>query len=237
MPLLPFWMGGAGTAIVVVPVSVTAYTRTREQLRDLVLRKVRVLGVDRTASSEEEAIVDEAIDLRLKELHRLGTLWWKVAAASTSVALTGNVATAVAPADMWAPITVKINLNNEDYPVSIVDTRYYQNIGTKLDTGRPEVVVVSAGLLRFYPVPDQAYTAKIVYEKIVSDTAPGTPPDVDVSLIRWVKDLVAYDVGDDFRVPEPRMMRFAAESQKAERNIRALIAPRIDNQPVPFESF
>jgi hypothetical protein len=215
----------------------TSYTRTREQVRDMVLRKLRVLGVDRTASADEAEIIYEALDLRLKELHRLGVLWWKVSAAYTDVALTANVATATAPVDMLYPETVFIRYSDNDYPVSIIDHRAYQEIGTKSDKGRPEKVLIAAGTMRFYPVPDSNYTAKLTYQKIIDDSAASTAPDVPVQLMRWLKDLIAYDTGDDFRVPEPRMIRFEREAEKAERRIRALTPQVFETQSVQAEYF
>jgi hypothetical protein len=213
------------------------FTRTREQLRDMVLRKLRVLGIDRTANSEEEEIVNEAIDLRLKELHRIGTLWWNVASSQRNLTVSNGVATVTAPGDMYAPISLHIRLNDQDYPVDLVHHRVYQEIGTKLDTGRPEVAEFIGGVFRLYPVPDQAYTAKLTYERIIQDTAANTAPDVPVSMLLWLKVLVAYDVADDFRVPEPRLIRLEREAKVAERNLRTLNTVKFETQPVPVEYF
>lgn len=213
------------------------FTRTREQFRDMVLRKLRVLGVDRTPQGEEEAIVIEALDVRLKELHRLGVLWWKVSSTLTDVTLTANVATANAPSDILFPVTLHIRHNDEDLPVDLIDHRRFQEIGTKSDTGIPEQAVLFGGAFRFYPVPDSSYTAKLTYQKIIDDSAASTAPDVIVSALRWLKDLVAYDCADDFRVPEPRMIRLEREAGVAERKLRALFPQRIEPQPVEAEYF
>lgn len=215
----------------------TSYTRAREELRDMILRKLRVLGIDRTASPDEHALVLEGIDVRLKALHGLGVLWWKVDPTPSDVALTANVATATAPTDMLYPETMHIRLNAEDFPVSIVNNAAFQAIGTKTDTGRPEQVVVYNGTFRFYPVPDQDYTAKLTYQKIVDDTADATAPDVVAGAVLHLKTIVAADLADDFGLPEARVQRLLAERKDAEREFRRLIAPRFESQPVKAEYF
>lgn len=47
----------------------TSFTRTREQLRDLIGRKIGVKESGQTMDAEDAAIIHEAIDLRLKEMH------------------------------------------------------------------------------------------------------------------------------------------------------------------------
>ena len=66
------------------------FTRTREQMRDMIGRKLGIKESGQELDSEDAAIVLEAMDLRLKELHRLGVLWWQVSGASTSITLTGG---------------------------------------------------------------------------------------------------------------------------------------------------
>jgi hypothetical protein len=77
-----------------------------------------------------------------------------------------------------------------------------------------------------HPVPLESSTVKIVYEKIADDTTAGAAADVEVSMMRWMKDIVAYDVGDDFGMDEGRMQRFAKECEMAEKNIRKLAVER-----------
>lgn len=198
----------------------------------MVLRKLRVLGIDRTAEAEETEIVQEALDLRLKEFHRLGALPWKITHTLADVALTANVATATGPTDMLYPITLQIRDDDNDYDVEIVDNALFQSIQTKSDTGTPEWAVFFGTSIRLYPVPDSSYTAKLTYHKILDDTAASTAPDVPVYMLRWLRDMVAYDVADDFRVTEQRVVRLKSEADIAERKIRALIPAYIEPQPV-----
>jgi hypothetical protein len=213
------------------------YTRTLDQVRDMVLRKLRVLGVDRTPEAEEASIVEEAINLRLAEFHRLGVLKWKLSHTLTNIALTANVATATAPTDMAHPETLAIRISGTDHPVAIVDHGRFQDIPTKSDTGIPEWATFFDRSIRFYPVPNSDYTAKLTYQKLLIETTAGSAIDVPQSCIRWLKDMVTYDISDDFRVPEQRIARLEREAEKAERKIRALLPARIDYLPVQASYF
>jgi hypothetical protein len=82
-----------------------------------------------------------------------------------------------------------------------------------------------------------ATTATLTYEKIADDTTAGSAVDVDVSMIRHLKDIVAYDIGDDFGIDEQRMMRFQKESLEAEKNIRKLSVERKNYSPVAVEDW
>ena len=70
------------------------FTRTREQLRSMVLRKLGVMGSATSVASADADIVYEAIDLRLKELHKKGILWRKVDKVPASFAITAGIVSA-----------------------------------------------------------------------------------------------------------------------------------------------
>lgn len=206
----------------------TAFTRTREQMRDMILRKLRVLGVDQTASAEADQIVIDAMDVRLKELHRLGIAWWKVDGALTDLSLSAGTAFVSTPSDILFPITLSIRDGSQDTALEIVDHRTFQAIPNKLDTGFPEKALFHSSIVRFHPIPVSAYVGKLTYEKIIDDTAASTAPDIRVEAMRWFRDLVAYDCADDFQLPEPRVMRLKAEADIAEKRLRALFPQRGD---------
>lgn len=222
--------GGSGS-------ETNSYTRTREQLRDMIARKLRVLGIDRTLSADEEVLILEGMDVRLKALHQLGVLWWKVNPAPTDMDLTANVATASGPTDMLYPMTLHIQKSGDDFPVSIVNNGTYQEVVSKTDTGMPQIAVVYGRTFRFYPVPDQDYTAKLTYQQIVEDSDAATSPDVVEGAILHLKTIIAADLADDFGLPEQRVVRLMAERKQAEGDLRRLIAPRFDVQPVQAEYF
>jgi len=217
----------------------TTFTRTREQLRTLVLGKLGVYSVGETISSDDSNLVYEAIDLRLKEMHRLGVFWRKVTSVPVTFSLSASIATASAGAgEVLFPIRLTYTNGSQDDPIRIIGKDEYADIPDKTRGGNPEVAMWKGGSeFIFYPVPTADGTGKLLYEKIADDTAASTAPDVEVSMMRWLKDIVAYDLGDHFGLPEARMVRLEREAKAAELNIRKLAVERTDYTPVAVDDW
>lgn len=215
----------------------TAYSLTREQLRDRILRKLRVLGADDHASSADADIVYEAIDLRLKELHILGLLWFKTSAATTNVTVTANVATATAPTDLLYPVS--LTMADDTKPLYHISHQAYQSIEHKAQPGFPEVYHYSPanGLIYIWPTPEASYTAKLTYEKIIENTAASTAVDVPSWALKSLTTLCASDLADDFEIPEDRVQRLMAEAAQAEMRLKVLNAPAYEYSPVEADNF
>ena len=216
----------------------TSFTRTRLQVAQNVLSKVIKIGAA-TATSAEYDVVYEAIDLRLKEMHKLGIFWRKVTSVPVTFSLSSSIATASAGAgDILFPLKVTFTNGSEDDPVDIISYRQYAEIPDKSRVGNPECAVWKGGSeFLFYPVPSANGTAKLLYEKIADDTSAGAVIDVDVSMIRPMMDLVKYDVADHFGVGEQIQLRWMKESEKAERDIQKLGSPRVDFAPVAVDDW
>jgi hypothetical protein len=211
----------------------TSFTRTREQMRDMVLRRLGVSEEGQTPSAEDAGIVNDAMDLRLKELHELGVLWWQVSGATADVALTGGTATAtISQADFLFPVSMMLRVGIEDQAVEIIGHRQYQDISDKASQGEPAMVFINGSTCWFYPVPSIAYTAKLTYEAAATDTAFGVAPDIPVSMMRAFALLVAGDLVDDFSLPEQKAQRLIAQQPGAMRTIRALNAEHVDSTTV-----
>jgi len=56
-------------------------------------------------------------------------------------------------------------------------------------------------------------------------------------MLRWLKDIVAYDLGDDFSMSEQKMQRLEREAMIAERNIRKLAVQHVDYGHVYVDDF
>lgn len=216
-----------------------SFTRTLAQMQALVLRKLRVLDPSETADANQAATVDEAIDLRLKELHALGVLWFNVSGATTDLTMTPSTAAVslAAVTDFLFPVSVKLRIGAEDKEVDIISHREYQAIPNKTDTGEPTAAFFSGGSVYFHPVPDSAYVAKLTYQSIAADTSTPDTPDVPVAMLRALVTLVASDCADDFGVPEERVRRLLAEAKEAERTLRTLNTERVDTTPVVVDYF
>jgi hypothetical protein len=215
------------------------FTRTREQLRSMVLRKLGVMGSSTSVVSADADIVYEAIDLRLKELHQKGILWRKVDKVPASFAISAGVVSAHASTnDILFPIHMTVSDGSLDEPLTIIGPVEYSRIENKNDAGLPEKVLWKGSTeFMLYPVPLATSTVKIVYEKIADDTTAGAAADVDVSMMRHLKDIIAYDIADDFGVDEGKIQRLAKESQMAENNIRKLSVERKAFAPVQVDGW
>jgi hypothetical protein len=215
----------------------TSFNLTRTQIAQRVLSKVIKIGAI-TAGSADADTVYQAIDLRLKELHKLGTFWRKVTTVPVTFSLSASVATASAGAgEILFPIKVTWSNGTNDDPVEIIDRSQYASLQDKVSLGNPEKVMWKGGSeFVFWPVPAADGTAKLLYEKIADDTSAGVV-DIDVAMIRPMMDLIKYDVADDFGISENTQLRWLAESKKAEFDIRKLSVQRVDYKPVAVDDF
>ena len=216
----------------------TSFTRTRTQIAQRVLGKVIKIGTTNAASADADTVY-EALDLRLKEMHKLGTFWRKVTSVPVTFSLTASIATASAGAgDILFPMKVTFTNGTNDDPVYLIGKSEYATIEDKTRTGNPEKVLWKGDSeFIFYPVPGANGTAKLLYEKIVDDTSSGAAIDIDVSMIRAMIDIIKYDVADDFGVDETIQSRWSKEATRAELDIRRLGAQRVDLLPVAVDDF
>lgn len=201
------------------------FNRTRTQLATLVLGKLGVLAAGGTAISADTDTVYEAIDLRLKEIHRLGIFWRKVPPVPLSFSLVGGVNSASATGDILFPISMTVSDGSKDEPVDIIGAKEYAAIENKTDSGFPtKALWKGSAEFLFHPVlgSSASATAKIIYERYIEDTSAGGTMDVDVAMLRHLANIVAYDVGDNFDVDEAKMMRWSKEAKQAEHDIRKL---------------
>ena len=215
------------------------FSRTRTQIATLALGKLGVLAPGETLQSADGDLVYEAIDLRLKEMHRLGIFWRKVTSVPVTFSLSSSVATASAGAgDILFPLKVTFTNGSDDDPVEIIGISEYAAIVDKTRVGDPEKVAWKGSAeFIFYPVPSTNGTAKLLYEKIADDTSAGAAIDVDISMVRWIRDLICYDLGDHYGKPETTMARFKREADVADRNIRKLAVQRTDLSPVAVDEW
>jgi hypothetical protein len=209
--------------------------RTLPSLIERVLSKLGARGVGESPSAEDTAIVRDAFDLRLKELHELGVLWFNVSGAVTDLALTANVATKSLEdvTDFLFPVTLKLRIGAEDREVEIISHRQYHAITDKTDTGEPDKAFFAPdGTVYFHPVPNSAYTAKLTYQAMADDTTASGEPDIPVSMMRCLVDVIAMDLIDDFEVTGEKAMRLEMKGKEALRIIPTLNSERVDAGPV-----
>lgn len=216
----------------------TSFTRTRTQIAQRVLGKVLKIGAITAASADADTVY-EALDLRLKEIHKLGVFWRKVTSVPVSFSLTSSVATASAGAgDILFPISMSYVNGTGDDPIDLIGMDEYSKIANKTQGGNPKRALWKGGSeFILWPVPNANGTAKITYEKIADDTSAGAAVDVDVSMIRCLIDIVKYDVADDYGIEEQTINRWRAESAQAERDIRKLAVQHVDYATVAVDDY
>ena len=216
----------------------TSFTRTRTQIAQRVLGQVIKIGAVTAASADADTVY-EALDLRLKSMHKDGIFWRKVTSVPVTFSLSSSIATASAGAgDILFPMKVTFTDGSQDEPVQIIGPREYAAIEDKGRIGTPEKVVWKGGTeFLFYPVPGSDGTAKLLYEKIADDTSAGAAVDVDVAMILPLMKLVRYDIADDYGIPEQTQARWQREAMQAERDIRKLGALRIDYDAVKVDDY
>lgn len=215
------------------------FSRTREQMRDMIARKLGIKEAGQDLDAEDAEIVYEAMNLRLKEMHRLGLLWWQIGGAQTSVTLTGGTATAtIAATDYLLPVSLMLTVGTEQQAIDIIGHREYQAITDKATTGTPEKAFISGATIRLYPVPSTTGTAMLTYESIAADLEAATAPDLPVEMMRSLACVVAADLLDDFDSIDPNKAgRIMSGVEPAMRTIRALNAQRVDSATVTPEYF
>ena len=216
----------------------TSFNLTRNQIAQRVLGKVIKIGSVTMASADADVIY-QALDLRLKEMHKLGTFWRKVTTVPVTFSLSQSVATASAGAgEILFPIKVTWSNGTNDDPVEIIDRVQYAALEDKVSVGNPEKVMwKGSNEFVFWPVPVADGTAKLLYERIADDTSAGAVTDIDVAMIRPMMDLIKYDVADDFGISEDTLVRWRQEATKAELDIRKLSVQRVDYKPVAVDDF
>lgn len=217
----------------------TTWTRTREQLRDMIGRKLGVKDHGQTLSAEDAEIILESIDLRLKELHRLGVLWFNVAGGATSVVTTAGDATSdiSAVTDFLFPVSLMLDGTGDQSPIQIIGHLEYQAITNKTEQGEPVYAYFSGSSVYLWPVPNATGTMKMTYQAIATDSTPGAQPDVQIDMLRSLALLCASDLVLDFQVPAQTAQIIMGQAGQAMKDIRALAAQRVDTGVVAPEWF
>ena len=217
----------------------TSWTRTREQLGDMIGRKLGVKDQGQTLSAEDAEIILESIDLRLKELHRLGVLWFNVAGGATSVVTTAGDATSdiSAVTDFLFPVSLMLDGTGDQSPIQIIGHLEYQAITNKTEQGEPVYAYFSGSSVYLWPVPNATGTMKMTYQAIATDSTTGAQPDVQIDMLRSLALLCASDLVLDFQVPAQTAQIIMGQAGQAMKDIRALAAQRVDTGVVAPESF
>lgn len=214
------------------------YSRTREQLRDMVARKLGVKEAGQNLPPDDAAIILEGIDLRLKELHAMRVMWPGVSGSQTSVAITAGQATAtISAVDYGFPLSLMLTVGAQQQPVDMIGHRQFQAIPDKATSGDPAVALIVGSTIRMHPVPRSSGSLKLTYAPIAEDSANGVAVDMPIEMLRPLSIVVAAGLIDDFDVDAAASARLLGQVEQSMREIRALSAQRIDATTVIPEWF
>lgn len=198
----------------------------------MVGRKLSIVGAGDELAADDMAVINEAIDLRLKELHQLGTLWWQVSGTTTELTLTAGVGTVALPEDFLFPVSGMLDVGPSQMPVEFVGHRQYMAIVNKTERGEPVRAFVNGADLMLWPVPQSDGTLQLTYQAIAEDGAGATPADVPIEMVRCLSIVVASDLVDDYEINPARAQNLLLQAQQAMKTIRTLNAERVDNAAV-----
>lgn len=217
----------------------TSFTMTRTQIAQRVLGKVLKVARNASLASADTELVYEALDLRLKEMHKMGRFWRKVTSVPVTFSLTGGQVSASAGAgDILFPVSITWHNDGTSLPIYIINKEEYAAIPDRDSEGKPQRALWKGGSeFMFYPVPMEDGIAELLYEKIVDDTSAGAAVDIEVSMIRCMIDVIKYDVADDYGVDEQIQQRWRQEARQAEIDMRKLGTPRTDLTTVAVDDF
>lgn len=195
-------------------------------------RRLGIKAAGNSLHAEQRAVINEGTDLRLKQLHGSGTLWFSTSGAATNVTFTsGDVTADVTPLDFLYPITLHVRVGDQDEPVEIIDHRRYQAIPDKARSGQPEMAFFDGATAYLYPVPDTTYTGKLTYQGLAADASDAEPLDMHSTAMLAFCKLVALDLADEFDVDELRIQRWELHEEDWMLEIRAAGSQVTDTPP------
>jgi hypothetical protein len=210
----------------------------RRKLREKIGRKLGIMGAGNSLKPEDSSVLNEAIDIKLKEFHSKHVLWFSTSGAVTPVTLTSDAATVtVAASDFLFAVTARIVVNSREQPLQIIDHTSYQEICDKTRTGVPEQVFFNGTTAYFYPVPNDAYVMRITYQGVAADSTDVDPLDMATGAMGAFASIVALDLADEFDVDEAKIGRWRADQGGWEATIFAVAAQRTDRPDSTAEYF
>jgi hypothetical protein len=198
----------------------------RDKLAASVLRKLGELGRGKPVDPGDVSIIHDALNLRLKEMHRLGTLWFKINPIATEMILSANSKTlTLDPSiNMVYPITLHGVENDTEYKLIPFSHIGYQNIPDKDESGSPLRYRIHNNQIVCYPVPEEDFTLRLTYAAEVDESVSGTAVDIPGWAFRCLKIILAYDVADDFRVSREDKADLKSEMYEAEQKLSNMLS-------------
>lgn len=216
-----------------------SFSLTLASVRDKIARMLGISEEGQALPPEDVVTINDAISLRLRELHELGILWWRVSGAQTSLAVSAGVATVeISAADYLFPVSLALDVGTEQAPLHLIGHADYQGLPDKATQGQPDRAFISGTTIRLYPTPALSYTAKLTYQAKSADLVAGSPVDAPIEMVRPLAALVAADLAEEFDgLDAGKVNRLLAGAGPAMATIRALNVQRTDSATITAEYF
>lgn len=191
----------------------TTWNLTREQIGKAALRKVGNLARGATPRQDDLQICYDALDGILKELPIYGYSWPQIAPAQAVVTLVAATATATLPTDYYGnPILTYLDAGGNEVPLPLLSLAEWNDIIRKTDPAAyPQFGYIGPdNVLHVWPVQTANVSARLVYQKILSDTSPTAISGIDQTMVNGLVYGVAFAISDEFPSEPEKVARWGA---------------------------
>lgn len=191
----------------------TTWNLTREQIAKAALRKVGNIARGETPSQDDLNIAYEALDGILKELPLYGYSWPQIATAPAALTLLANVPTVSLPSDYYGnPIVTYLDASGNEISLSLLSLSEWNEIIRKTDASAyPQFGYIGPdNVLHVWPVQTTNVSARLMYQKILSDTSPNVVSGIDQTMVQGLIYGVSAEIGDEFNATAEQISRWTA---------------------------
>lgn len=163
------------------------------------LQLAGLVPMGKSPSAQQTAHARRFLDSFLKSLRNTAQIL--LHREMTTTMLTSGTTTYVLPADtieIDAPMMLTAPGDTTQTQVDMIDFEKYEGIVDKQTTGVPVMVYaekLATTTLRFWPVPNQAYSAAYRRQRLIRNADSGTTPDLPPGWIRGISFQMAADMG------------------------------------------
>lgn len=200
-------------SLIVSPSATVNWTLNRERLCDKALEKCGILQPGEAATAEDRALCIEALEGILKNLLWRGYAWPKTISSKASITLTAATPNTTLPADFYNLHALKyLDAGGSEQPIFMLDFRAYSILPKKTEAAVYPLrgYIDNFNVLWTHPVQSANLTAYLYYQKVILDTVDTAAIDLDSPWMLGIPYAIAAQVGDEFGVPERKIMRFTA---------------------------
>lgn len=200
-------------SLIVGPSAAVNWTLTRERICDKALEKLGILAAGEAAKADDRSLCIEALEGILKNLLWRGYAWPKTISSKANLTLVAATANTALPADFYDVLRINyLDAGSNEIPLPLIDNATYTALVKKTEAANYPLMgyIDNFNVLWTYPVQSANVTAYLYYQQVINDTVAASSVDLDSPWLMGLPFGVAAHVGDEFGVPEKKLLRFAA---------------------------